>query len=430
MLIGERLNNGFHLYSDIYDHIGPLSAIVYQGIDFLFGRSHTAYIFLACLLAFIQAGLFNSFLLANKSYRENTYVPALMYGLFICYSFDFMTLSPQLMSVTFILLGLNNIFKRIDNKTRDELFLFTGFYLGIAVLFYFPTWIIFVTFLIILIVFSNAVARRLLLMAIGFVLVLSIVAVYFSMIGSYNDFVIQFIYSHWIIDQLNYTDTRTLIYLGILPLTFTVLGFIKIYGSNKFVNFQLKFQQAMLFLALGSLFIFINSNERSSLILVFLVPSLAFYGAHFLLLIKKTLWIHISSLLMLGVVLYVSYAAYLPGNILSDNLSMEDYFVESEVPVILNERKVAVLGDDLSYYQNCTPALPFINWPMSEDQLTQLEYYDNAVKILKSFKKDAPDLIVDQKNVMPRIFSRIPQLDSMYTAVPNYKGYYRLVTEE
>ena len=228
MLVGERLSEGFSMYTDIYDDMGPLSALVYGSLDWVFGRSHGAYLTLGLLLVFVQAAIFNQFLLANKAYRENTYVPAFIYGVVMCYNFDFFLLSPQLMSLTFILLSLNNIFKRIDNKTRDELFLNTGIYLGIGVLFYFPTWILFFAFLIILILFSNALPRRLFLMSIGFTLVIGLAFVYYYLTDALEDFIIQFVFSHWQIEQLVYVDGWDLVYLGVLPMLFLIISFLKI----------------------------------------------------------------------------------------------------------------------------------------------------------------------------------------------------------
>ena len=67
----------------------------------------------------------------------------MVYMLFMNLYFDFLTLTPALMSMTFVLLAINNLIKRMDNKTRDELFLLTGIYLGVATLFYLPSFLFF-----------------------------------------------------------------------------------------------------------------------------------------------------------------------------------------------------------------------------------------------------------------------------------------------
>ena len=428
MLVGERVSSGFSMYQGIYDDMGPLSSVVYGFIDLLFGRSHGAYLTFGLILVFVQAAIFNQFLLANKAYRENTYVPAFIYGVFMCYSFDFFLLSPQLMSLTFILLSLNNIFKRIDNKTKDELFLNTGIYLGISVLFYFPTWVLFFAFLIILILFSNALPRRLFLMSIGFILVLGLAMVYYFLTDKLEDFIIQFIFSHWQVEQLVYVDGWDLTYLGILPMIFLIVSFLKIYGSHKYVNFQLKFQQAMLFLALGSIIIFWHSNELTSLAYLFLVPSLAFFGAHFLLLIRRALWIHIATVLMLAIIWFSGYFAFKGPEEVKVLVGFDKYFVESDIPDILIDKRILVTGDELNLYQNSTPATPFINWRISKKQFEQLDYYDNSSRIMEYLTIDPPEYIVDTEACMDKVFKRIPALAIRYTEVPGYPGYYRLIS--
>lgn len=424
MLIGERLNSGFGLYTGVVDDIGPFSAWTYQLLDFIFGRSVTAYRFLATALVFIQCYIFNSFLLANKSYRENTYVPAFMFAVFMCYSFDFFTLSPQLISLTFVLLALNNIFKRIDNKTRDELFLYTGIHLAVAVLFYFPAWILFVTFLLILIVFSNSLPRRLLLMVFGFFTTFGIIALVFFIKGSFYEFIIQFVISHWSVDQVFYVSSSQILYLAIVPSIFTLLAFVKIYGSTKFVNFQLKFQQAMLFLLVGVSFLFLNANEVCSQIILFAVPSLAFFAAHFLLLIKRALWLHIATVSILAVIFFSGYLPFNENKLAGKLVSYDQYFVPDKSPAILKDRKLLVLGNDITLYKEAIPTMSFLNWSISKKRFNEVDYYDNAVKILKDFQGDPPELIVDMENVLPQVFERIPVMSSKYSEVPGYPGYY------
>jgi hypothetical protein len=43
MLVGERMDQGFMLYTGIWDNTAPLSACVYWLIDLVFGRSPQVY---------------------------------------------------------------------------------------------------------------------------------------------------------------------------------------------------------------------------------------------------------------------------------------------------------------------------------------------------------------------------------------------------
>ena len=164
MLIGEALAGGKDMYKDIWDFTGPLAAGTYSIIHLLFGKSVLAYRTVSIILVVIQCGIFNNLLLKNKAYNQNTYIPALLYMLFMHLSFDFITLSPILMGMTFTLLGINNLFQRMDNTTRDDLFVRIGLYLGIATLFYLPFFFYFVVIIISLLIYTGSILRRIFLM--------------------------------------------------------------------------------------------------------------------------------------------------------------------------------------------------------------------------------------------------------------------------
>ena len=59
MLVGEQINKGFVMYSEIWDNTAPLAAFVYAGIDKIFGRSQGAYQIVAFLVAAFQVIYFN-----------------------------------------------------------------------------------------------------------------------------------------------------------------------------------------------------------------------------------------------------------------------------------------------------------------------------------------------------------------------------------
>ena len=89
MLVGEKFSEGSKLYSEIWENMAPLSAIVYGIIDFIFGRSVVAYQIIAWLFVCFQVFLFNRLLLLNKVYNENTYIPGFIYALLMSFFSDF-----------------------------------------------------------------------------------------------------------------------------------------------------------------------------------------------------------------------------------------------------------------------------------------------------------------------------------------------------
>ena len=124
LVIGERMNDGFGLYRDIWDTIEPLSAGVYFMLDKLFGKSQLSYQIVALILLYLQALLFNLVININNLFNERTLVPGLLYVLFASLFFDFLTLSPVLMGLPFLILALHFIFIQMRSGTDDESILF------------------------------------------------------------------------------------------------------------------------------------------------------------------------------------------------------------------------------------------------------------------------------------------------------------------
>src|SRR5690606_34681710 len=120
MIIGEKMDEGASMYIDIWDGLSPLAASTYWLIDFLFGRSLTAYQIIGLMLIIIQSAMFNGMLLRFKAYNENNYIPALIYALLMTMHFDFLTLSPALMSLTFLLAALNLVIDFIQSREKGD----------------------------------------------------------------------------------------------------------------------------------------------------------------------------------------------------------------------------------------------------------------------------------------------------------------------
>lgn len=168
IVLGETIGDKL-MYFEIVDRTGPLMALVEGMLNFLFGRSLLLRHILALLLIFFQAAYFGILLINNKAYNENNYVPALIFGALCFFSFDLLTISPELLGSILLLMALNNIFKEIGfGMDRDSIVLNLGFFLGLASLFVFSYIIFLIGVIFILIVFARATFRKILLLLFGF----------------------------------------------------------------------------------------------------------------------------------------------------------------------------------------------------------------------------------------------------------------------
>ncbi|MGB3468910.1 MAG: hypothetical protein WBA74_26735 [Cyclobacteriaceae bacterium] len=423
MLIGERLAEGSFLYRDIYDFTAPFAAFVFQMMHHLFGRSLMASAIMAIVLVLIQSVIFNNLLLSSKTYNEGTYLPAYCYAVFMSVHYDFLVLSPALLSLTFVLLALSNIFKRIDNQTKDELFLNTGIYLGIAAMFYLPSAILFLTFLIILIIYSNSLVRRLLMMTIGFVMIILIVTLYYFRMDAVSEFYNFFLNSLWTYKRLSYySGWMSLVFLA-FPLMILVIAVFYLQVKGKFANYQIKFQQAMLFLLAGSMLMLAFVKELAYFNWVFMIPAVAFFTVHLLLTIRVRIAAEFLNIIILIAVFVLADISY------DWSLKKEaSYFMTEETPAILQNRKILVLGDNLSFYRSAKSATPYVNWRISKQLYSETAYYDNLLNIIKAFEKDPPDIVFDSEGLFPNVQEKIPLLMYKYQPVPNYPGYYRNIS--
>ncbi|MEQ9101726.1 hypothetical protein [Imperialibacter sp.] len=425
-LVGEAMAQGGHLYLDIWDDIGPLSGVMYQVIFYLFGDSRLPYYIISALLVIIQAGLFNQVLLRNKAYKENTYVPALFYMMYMNLSFDFITLSPILFSITFILLAINNIFRRIDNNTRDELFLYTGLYLGVAVLFYLPLLPFLLTTALSLALFTGSIPRRYILLFFGFSVVISVSYAYYYWLDAVDEFHTQFMKGLWRTRKHYLMSSFQLLVIGGASLLILVVSLFRIYTKARFANYQVKFQQVMFINIIAGFITLAISNQIVPHLLLIFVPPLAFFTAHYILEMRRRIWAEIFTTLVFVLVLGWSYTIFRVPPKLNETITYDAYFAQKELlPVSYAGKKIWVIGDKESYYESAALGSKYLNWDLSEEEVTQLDFYRNVENVFNNIDQLQPEVIVDLEGLMPKLIDRAPAVGERYESVEGTNFYIR-----
>lgn len=416
LLIGERLGSGdFVMYQDVWDHTAPLAVMVYKWFHILFGKSRVAYFIVSIVLVVVQAGIFNHVMLSNKAYNSSNYVPALIYMVFMNAFFDFFTLSPVFMSMTFVLLAMNNLFKRMDNLTRDELFIFTGVYLGIAVLFYLPAfWYLIVTFLS-LILYTGSIVRRMMLLFYGFMIVIGLAALYFYWFEDYLIFQHHVVNAIWLTNATMYFSWTELLIVSAVPILIFLFSVFKVRQLGKFINFQEKIQQVMLMFLLSGFLALMMTREVSTYQLIYFVPSLAFFVAHYLLLIRHWLFAELSAGLIIILVI-LNHLVFSNEWFSSKALVSYENSKVNETPYLplVENKKILVLGEGLHHYQSSSLASPYLNWELSKIQLHNLNYYDNSAEVFVNFSEDLPEVIIDIEDTVPEVFEMMPTISARY----------------
>lgn len=404
LLLGEWLNQGYRMYSEAFDYTGPIAALVYKYLDLIFGRTSFTHYGISTVVIIFQAAIFNQLLLKNKAYDENSYLPGFLYMILMVSIPDFMTLSPQLMSLTFILLALRNVLRRIDNQVTDELFLNSGIFIGVATMIYLPAVIFFLVFLFALILFSSAVTRRLLLYLFSFLLVFSLCGLYFFWRGDFWLFFDSYIIQNLILNagsSLSILETFT-ICAGFVVIF--LLSVFKTWGSARLTNFQQKIQQVIWLMFFGALTTFFLSNEKSLHELVFLVPVIAYFWVFYFVLIRRKIFrLIMPGLLILGL---IGFSIFTYDSLLSKLAVVQPNNVES---------KTMLIGEDVGLYMEIEMLTPCFNSHLCKRAFRGLDYYTSATRLYLIFENADAEIIIDEIGIMPEVFKRFPILENKYS---------------
>jgi len=261
--LGNKLVKGGELYVDVYYPIGPLSAQVYRFLSYIIPDNYLIYRILGLLLVIIQAVLFNYSLIQYKAYNQNTYVPSLIYVILMMGMEDYITLSPQLMGLTFVILSIALTIRLIEGRKRsEEDFLKIGLYTGLSVLFY-PLYVfLFLPILIALLFFTNTVIRRYLLLAFGLTLPLFLTWLKYFWHNQLTEFYYNLNYLIIPGNDGAIISWQSHIAIIVIPGIYLGYALLRIAQSTAFINYQVRLQKYyFLYVIFGILIILLDYHQ-------------------------------------------------------------------------------------------------------------------------------------------------------------------------
>ena len=424
MIIGEKLNEGFVMYKDIQSNFGYLSAFTYKIIDGLFGRSQLAYQLIATILIAFQAITLNLYFSTSEVMREKGYIPAFFYILFSFAFIDFYTLSPVLMSLTFLIPALGSLLFIMKNGTTETLVLKVGIYTGLASLFYLPSITLLFTFFLIFLLFTKADLKNYILLFISYLFPIMLFGMYFYWIGFFDKYFYDIFYYSMGLNKVQFMSlTEVLIALSPM-IVLTGFAIIKVLTSNGFVNFQLRCHAVMSLWFIASGISLLLSSHFSAYNIMLALPGSVYFITNFYFLTKKKLFQILYFYIFPVLILFFSYMGVLYD--FSGQLNEARMFI-GESPIENSGKKVLVLGDNLSHYKGNKVATSLVNWHLDKKIFTDFSLYKNIISFNERIEKDKPNIIVDQYNNMPKIINRIPSLNQEYSIGKD--GFYYLKEE-
>jgi hypothetical protein len=421
-LIGEELLQEKSLYSEILDTTPPLTSLWEGVMQSAFDRSLTARHIIAFFILLIQSAFWGIILIDKKAFSENTYIPSLLFCLLVFISFDFLSLTGELLGFGFLLLGLNNLLKEIEFRVqRDETILNLGVSISLASFFSFSYALFLPGCTLILILFTRTPLRKHLLLVFGFVLPqLILCGIYF-----YNN-TLSSLWAHYYLPSLHFSfssliSLKGLLILTAIPLFYLVVSLFILNREARLTKYQSQvFQTMFLWFLIAIVQLFLAGNMRPQTLLP-LIPPFSFFFTHFLLLIRRRKFAEINLWVLLVGIVSVAYLARYN----KINGIQYDLLLVKETPSEIKNKKILVLDENPSLFMQNTLAPACVDWLLTKELFEQPDYYENVLLVNKLFQTDPPEVIVDPKKLMEGYFVHLPELQKQYQISP--EGY-RLIS--
>jgi hypothetical protein len=411
LLIGEEVTEGKLLYVELYDSTAPLSALFFGLVDWLCGRSIMGRQFIALLLIFFQASFFAVVLIRNKAFTDSSYLPALLVGVLSFISFDFLSLSPELLGSTLLLLAISNLFKEIEFKIqRDEITLNLGLYLGLASLFMFSFYIFFIGTVIVLLVFTRINLRKYLLLATGFLLPHIALLLYYFYYDGLDKLFYNFYYPNLTFGGSHLISFSTILVLLAIPLAYLLLAFLKLNNEGRFTKYQNQLSQVMLlWLVFATIQVCLTNSLTPHSFIIF-VPSVAYFISHYFLLIKRKWLAEFLLVFLLVGIINVNLLArfnWLP------IVSYNNLFVKT-TSIKFRDKKLMIVDGDFGLYQYNHFSGYFLDLELAKAVLDEPDYFEHVILMHKLFEVDPPDVIVDPADKLKPFLKRMPDVSLSY----------------
>lgn len=413
LLAGERLADGYHMYKDVVDDTGPLSAGIYWVMHLIFGKSIAALRVLSAFVILFQATYINLLFIRYKSFEQNTYIPAAVMVVLFHLSYDFLTLSPVLMGSTFILLALGQLFSQtVLQKEGSDSILLVGVFGGIAACFHFPL-ILFLPFLLVSgIIVSGFSFNQFILALVGYFLPIILCGLYYFWIDALPEFIFEYFLATRIIEVYQHVALKDTFILFSLPLFLALIGLLVGLWFKMFtINQQKQRQLIFIFIlfAVGTLFL---TNRRTPYQWVILIPALTYFINQIFVCLNQKIILQIFAFLFFLGVPSVGYSWYVFQNVSG---RFDSYaIIYQEKHQIAKGKKILVLGNDIAYYKEASLATSYLNSKLSNRILKDFDDFADMAAVYQEFLLEKPVVIIDQEGVFAALIERVPLLHELY----------------
>lgn len=415
MLVGEKLNEGLKLYSEVLTQVGPLSSFVYQMIDLWAGKNQFVYETIASILIFIQTLYFVFIANRRNLFNEKNYIPGLIFLVLMNAAFDFLKLSPALMANTFVLMSLNSTLRQIEKRegVGDDVFE-SGLFLGIATLFHLPSFILIFWAILVLFLYTGINIRQSFMVILAYFMPIFFMFLYFY----FND-QSEYFLDIWLFNLSSKFDfsllgLRDILVSMLIPMLVGFFGIIRVLRGHRYNSFQNRSHQLIIISAIFALVSFIISGQYIPSNLLYMLAPLAFYCAGFFIHGKKMFVPESLFLIFFAGIMLISITGTKPLLGFYQNSLANFRVAETELSPKYQDKRIFVTGEHIDAYKTNSMATGYLSWSLAKTDFKNPNNFMSLSNIYNNFMKDMPEVIIDGENVIPAIFKNIPELAVKY----------------
>ncbi|MFN0048314.1 MAG: hypothetical protein ACKVOU_04250 [Cytophagales bacterium] len=416
LALGEKLADGFLIYRDIIDSTGPLAATVYWFISVFAARSLVTFYVIAGFLLFIQSQIFKWLCSNNDILSDKGDLPALLYVVVASTCFDFFSLSPAFISLTFVLIALNSIFKHIKSENNEGEIFTTGLFLGLAYLTFAPALAFFILSFFTFAVFTRSSVRYYFLFATGFIFPTLLCLTIFFMLDGFTEFVHYYLFQFPAAIGFESNFGWKILAFMVLPsFLFGLMGVIRAFTYKRFIIYQVISQRIIFIWLVVTLLIVTFFFKETTSAFSLTIPFIAFFITHFFQLIKQK---KLGGYLLLIYVIYSLRMVYSYIDLPFLNKNLINFNNQVAAPSkwnkVFENKKILVIGKENAVFQNNKLATCYFDFELSQPILAHPEYYENTNHIYSAFLTDMPDVIIDNEVLMPNIVEKVPYIKNHF----------------
>ncbi|MFM7854962.1 MAG: hypothetical protein ACKO96_24305, partial [Flammeovirgaceae bacterium] len=206
-------------------------------------------------------------------------------------------------------------------------------------------------------------------------------------------------------------DCTSISIIALVPFCYLLFSQILLNREARFTIYQSQLIRIMLLWMIVAVIEVFFTRQRTPHSFITLVPPLAYFITHYLLLIRRK---RLAEAMLWLFVLGILGVSWFAKNNRLPQVSYAAMTVEENQKNEIAGKKVMCLDDDPTIYLHNRVGGFFLNVQLSQSIIKHPEYYHHVLLMNDVFEKDPPEIIVDRNNLMQPFFDRIPKWKQQY----------------